>query len=123
MKKILIVEDELAYANLLTAQLEKVGYDIITATNGKSALQKAKTDKPDLILLDIRMPLMDGITMLSLLRKEKDTKDIIVVMLTNLEPDDKIMTGVITDAPAHYFIKSDTKLDTLIEKIEALLAK
>lgn len=71
MKKILIVEDELFLLNLLHAQLTEKGYTVLDATDGKTGLEKAIHDKPDLILLDIKLPIMDGLTMLYLLRKEK----------------------------------------------------
>jgi two-component system alkaline phosphatase synthesis response regulator PhoP len=71
MKKILVVEDELAYLKLLNSQLTQKGYKVIEAINGKNGLAKAKSENPDLILLDIRMPVMDGMAMLSLLRKEE----------------------------------------------------
>ena len=121
MQKILIVEDELAYLKLLKTQLTAKGYTVIEAENGKKGLEKVKSEKPDLILLDIRMPVMDGMTMLDLLRKEDITKKTKVILLTNLEPDDKIISQVITDQPSYYFVKSDIKLDDLLEKIKELL--
>lgn len=122
MKKILIIEDELAYAKLLKDQLTEIGYTVIEATNGKKGLEKAKNEHPDLILLDIRMPVMDGMVMLNLLRKEESGKKIKVIMLTNLEPDDKILGGVMKDEPSYYFIKSDINLEDLLGKIKELLA-
>ena len=123
MKKILVVEDELAYLKLLHSQLTKKGYEVIEAKNGKEGLEKAKSDKPDLILLDIRMPVMDGMTMLGLLRKQETDKKAKVIMLTNLEPDDKIIGDVVNDQPAYYFVKSDISFDDLLKKIEEILAE
>lgn len=122
MKKILVVEDESAYLRLLTAQLTEKGYKVFEATDGKTGLDKAKKEKPDLILLDIRMPVMDGMAMLKLLRKEESGKKTKVIMLTNLEPDTKIIGDVVSDQPSYYFIKSDAKLSELFEKIKELLA-
>lgn len=121
MKKILVVEDELAYLKLLNSQLTKNGYKVIEAVNGKEGLTKAKKENPDLILLDIRMPVMDGMTMLDLLRKEEPGKKIKVIMLTNLEPDDKIIGKVVNDEPAYYFVKSDIQFSDLLDKIKELL--
>ena len=123
MKKILVVEDELAYLKLLNSQLTEKGYKVIEAIDGKSGLEKAKSEKPDLILLDIRMPIMDGMVMLNLLRKGETGKKTKVIMLTNLEPDDKIIEEVIRDQPAYYFVKSDIQFNELLEKIEELLAE
>lgn len=121
-KKILIVEDELAYLKLLKDQLTKSGYKVEEASNGKLGLKIAKKQKPDLILLDIRMPIMDGMTMLNLIRKSETGKKTKVIILTNLEPDDKIISEVVTDLPSYYFVKSDIKLDELLTKIKELLA-
>ena len=123
MKKILIVEDELAYLELLKSQLTQKGYSVIEAENGKKGLETAKKEKPDLILLDIRMPVMDGITMLDLLRKDEYGKSAKVIILTNLEPDNEIVGKVVTDQPTYYCIKSDTQLDELLEKINAVLSE
>ena len=121
MKKILIVEDELAYVKLLHDQLVAKGYEIYEAKDGKEGLEVAKKEKPDLILLDIRMPVMDGMTMLSLLRKDESGKSVKVIILTNLEPDKKIIGEVVKDKLTYYFVKSDTKLEDLTEKIREVL--
>ena len=96
---------------------------MIEAKNGQEGLRLAKKESPDLILLDIRMPVMDGMTMLNLLRKEKAGKKIKIIILTNLEPDDKIIGDVVKDQPSYYFVKSDIKFNDLVEKIEELLAE
>ena len=121
MQKILIVEDEPGYLKLLNSQLTEKGYTVIEAINGKKGLEAAKKENPDLILLDIRMPVMDGMSMLSLLRKEEIDKKTKVIMLTNLEPEDKILAGVVKDQPTYYFVKSDIQFDKLLDKIKKLL--
>lgn len=120
-KKILIVEDELAYAKLLTSQLTAKGYDIITAKDGEEGLKKAETQQPDLILLDIRMPRMDGMAVLAHLKKSGVASTAKIIMLTNLEPNEEIIQKVISDLPSYYFVKSNITLDELIEKITHLL--
>lgn len=121
MKKILVVEDERAYLKLLNSQLTEKGYKVIEAINGKQGLEKAESENPDLILLDIRMPVMDGMAMLSLLRKEETGKKTKVIMLTNMEPEDNILKGVIADQPLYYFVKSDIEYNSLLKKIEELI--
>ncbi len=123
MKKILIVEDELAYVKLLRDQFTAQGYQTIEAYDGKTGLELAKAEKPDVILLDIRMPVMDGMTMLDLLRKDADGKSTKVIMLTNLQPDDKILGKVVEDLPTYYFVKSDIKFEELSDKVKELLAE
>lgn len=123
MKKILVVEDEPAYVQLLRSHLTEKGYTVIEANDGKKGLEKAKKENPDLILLDIRMPVMDGMTMLDLLRKEKIGNKTKVIILTNLEPDDKIIGKVVSDQPSYYFVKSDIRFNDLLEKIKELLGE
>jgi DNA-binding response OmpR family regulator len=120
MKKILIVEDEIAYVKLLRTRLE-FNYKVLDASNGKDGLAIAKKEHPDLILLDIIMPIMDGMAMLKELRKDHWGKEAKVILLTNLEASEKIVTQVTTDLPIYYFVKSDVKLDDLLDKIYGLV--
>jgi two-component system alkaline phosphatase synthesis response regulator PhoP len=69
-RKILVVDDEVDFVELMTLRLEANGYEVITANNGKDALDQAKKEKPDAILLDIMMPEMDGLTVLKKIRSE-----------------------------------------------------
>ena len=80
MSKILIVDDEVKTGRFLKRFLEIKGYDVITSNNGEDALKKAKNGKPDIILLDIKMPGMDGIEVLRCVR-EFD-KDVCIIMVT-----------------------------------------
>jgi CheY-like chemotaxis protein len=121
MKKILIIEDELSYLKLLREQLAKNGYEVTEAKDGKKGLAAAKLTHPDLILLDIRMPEMDGMTMLTELRKDEYGQLAKVIILTNLEPDDKILKTVLVDRPTYYLMKSDIQLSELIAKIKELI--
>jgi CheY-like chemotaxis protein len=121
MKKVLIVEDEIAFSKILQSQLVKKDYLVSQATNGQEGLKKAKDENPDLIVLDIQMPVMDGITMLDLLRKEESGKHTKVIILSNIEPNDRITKKVIEDLPLYFFIKSDIKLVFLLKKIEKSL--
>lgn len=121
IKKILIIEDELAYLKLLHEQLSLKGYQVIEAHDGLDGLEMIKKEKPDLVLLDIRMPKMDGMTMLNRLRKVENGQKVNVIILTNLEADEKILKKVIKDLPLYYFVKSDTELDKLIAKIEEVV--
>lgn len=87
--KILVIDDEQSILNLVSAYLQKEGYQYLTASDGPSGLQAARTYKPDLIVLDIMLPGMDGIELLSQLRRESD---VYVIMLTaKTEEIDKIL--------------------------------
>lgn len=121
MKKILLVEDEIAYLDLLKEELSQELYKIISAKNGDEGLDLAEKERPDLILLDIRMPVMDGLTMLTELRKSEFGKTVKVVILTNLEPDTDVIQKVLKDQPTYYLIKSDISIEDVKLKIKELL--
>lgn len=121
MRKILVVEDEIAYLKLLQNQLTKSNYEVIKAENGKVGLAVAKRIHPDLIILDLRMPVMDGIAMLNELRKDPYGETVKVIVLTNLEPNDLILKELLVDKPTYYLIKSDIQLTELLEKVKELL--
>lgn len=118
MQTILVVEDELAYLKLLREQLIKKAYKVITANDAIEGLHLATQYKPDLILLDIRMPGMNGLEMLESLRKDTYGKSARVIVLTNLEPDDAILQKVIANHPSFYLIKSDIRFTDLLTKIK-----
>lgn len=123
MKKILVIEDELSYMRLLNDQLTENGYKVIEAKDGQEGLATAILQHPDLILLDIRMPIMNGMVMLEELRKDLYGKSAKVIILTNIEPTDRILKKVLEDLPTYYLMKSDIQLAELIGKIKELLAE
>ncbi len=82
MKKILIADDRSEVVELVRVSLEGEDYQIIDASDGKEALEKIRKEKPDLVLLDVVMPKMDGFEVLSKLKKDPQTREIPVIMLT-----------------------------------------
>jgi len=90
--KILVVDDEPDLVSTVQCHLKWCHYEVITAINGKDGLEKAVNEKPDLILLDISMPVMNGHEMLERLRKHPDLKDIPIIMITALCEADDIAT-------------------------------
>jgi two-component system alkaline phosphatase synthesis response regulator PhoP len=82
MAKILVVDDEPIVHRLLQHHLERAGYEMIGATNGKEALELAHSECPELIVMDVMMAEMDGLTALRSLKKKEDTKGIPVIMIT-----------------------------------------
>lgn len=80
--KILVVDDEPDCISIIQCRLEWCHYKVITATNGKDGLEKAANEKPDLVLLDIDMPVMNGHDMLKRMRKDPVLKDVPVIMVT-----------------------------------------
>ncbi|PIT95188.1 response regulator [Candidatus Falkowbacteria bacterium CG10_big_fil_rev_8_21_14_0_10_39_9] len=118
-KKILIVEDEISIAKALKMKLEREGFRAFLADNGKKGLTLALKEIPDLILLDIVMPVMDGMTMMEKLRAEPAGKKIKVLILTNLS----YLTGDVSDKykVTDYLVKSDWKISDLIAKIKTII--
>lgn len=89
MTKILVIDDEPSIINLVTAYLKPEGYEVYTASDGNAGLKSARAFKPDLIILDLMLPGMDGIELLSILRRESD---VYVIMLTaRTDETDKIV--------------------------------
>lgn len=121
MKKILIVDDEQEIRKLLKEKLELNQYAVMTASSGKEALALCKNSKPDLILLDIAMPEMDGYATTESLRQDPKTKDIPILFLTgkDLEPDG-IMRRCEELGTCGYISKLST-LKELISKIEEFI--
>jgi two-component system alkaline phosphatase synthesis response regulator PhoP len=92
-KKILAVDDERAIVRLVQINLERQGYQVVTAYDGKEALEKIATEKPDLVVLDVMMPYMDGFEVLQQLRKNPETRDLPVIMLTAKAQDTDVFRG------------------------------
>ncbi|HLV80250.1 MAG TPA: response regulator [Chthonomonadaceae bacterium] len=92
-KKILAVDDEPSIVRLIQINLEKQGYQVITAYDGKEALEKVASEHPDMVVLDVMMPFMDGFEVLRTLRKEPATRELPVIMLTAKAQDADVYTG------------------------------
>jgi CheY-like chemotaxis protein len=91
-KKILVVDDEKHMVRLMEYNLKKQGYSVSTACNGLEALDKANKIKPDLILLDIKMPVMNGIEVCVRLKQNPETKNIPVIVVSVLADDEEVVS-------------------------------
>lgn len=122
-KKILIVEDEDDQREVLADEFKDQGFEVLIAKNGKEGLEVSQNKKPDLILLDIVMPVMDGISMMTKLRKDSTWgKEVPIILLTNLTSDsDKVIKAVSENDPAYYLVKSDWDLSNVVEKTKECL--
>lgn len=114
--KILVVEDEEVLLGVLKDRLKNEGFDVITARDGEQGLKMALEHKPDLILLDILMPKMGGITMLKNLRATPAGKDTHVIILTNVS-DSKLVHEALTYGVRDFLVKSDWVLSDLVTAI------
>jgi two-component system, OmpR family, alkaline phosphatase synthesis response regulator PhoP len=92
-KKILAVDDERHIVRLVQVNLERAGYEVVTAFDGKDALEKVEAERPDLVVLDVMMPYMDGFEVLQNLRKNPNTRELPVIMLTAKAQDADVFRG------------------------------
>ncbi|HPQ08181.1 MAG TPA: response regulator transcription factor [Bacteroidia bacterium] len=119
--KILIADDEEDILQFLSYNLKKEGYEVITATNGADALKLAKKENPDLIVLDIMMPVMDGMETCKELRELPETKDKLIVFLTARSEDYSQIAGF--ENGADDYITKPIKPKLFISRIKALLRR
>lgn len=119
-KIILVVEDDPVLSVMYKTKLEAEGYVIATSNNGVDGLASAKAGKPDLILLDIMLPQLDGFSVLEELKKDAKTKKIPVVLLTNLGTDEDKAKGKGLGA-VDYLVKADYTPEQISSGIKKLL--
>ncbi len=117
MQTILIVEDEPTLQKALTIALEQEGYQVQGALDGEAGLRLAKETKPNLILLDLILPKMDGFEILEELKKDENTKDLPVIILTNLESSQDIEKALVLGAKT-YLVKANYDLKDVIQKVK-----
>lgn len=120
--KILIVEDEEILLTALSEELKQEGFQVVGAKDGVEGVEKAQSDKPDLILLDLVMPRLDGIGALKQMKENPAIKDIPVVILTNLSDYDKISDALSLGA-MDYLVKANYRLEELVNKIKTVLER
>lgn len=121
MKKILIIEDDPFLNEMYAVKLVQSGFEVETAFNGKIGVMKAKEVSPDLILLDIVLPKMDGFEVLKEIKKDSPgLKKVPVILLTNLGQKEEVEKGIKLGAD-EYIIKAHFTPTTVVEKIKALL--
>lgn len=119
-KKILIVEDDVALLNVLVEKFTKEGYKVVSAKDGAVGLKTALLERPNIILLDIIMPVMDGMTMLQRLRKDEWGKGAKVLLLTNLNSAEKVVDAL-DNGVFDYLVKADWSLNDIVEKVNKRL--
>ena len=118
LKKILIVEDELALGEALEIKLKSENYDVVHVTNGFRGLKSLANQKPDLILLDIMMPIMDGKEMLNKMREMPEYKDIPVIVLSNSGSTENMDAMRTNGGAVDFLIKSNVSLQEIVDKVK-----
>jgi CheY-like chemotaxis protein len=122
MKKILIVDDEPSLLSALFDKFSRANFEVLIANDGKEGLEVSFKNHPDIILLDIIMPVMDGLTMLYKLRQTKWGKHAKVILLTNLSDPGKITKSISKNVNG-YLLKSDWKIADVVKQVNKKLAE
>ena len=117
-KMILIIEDEESIQNIIKAFLEDAGYTVLLAADGLDGIEQFRANKPDLVLLDLMLPKIDGFAVCEILRKESRVP---IIMLTALDDDDSQMKGF--DALADDYITTPFSMPLVVKHIEAVLRR
>lgn len=117
--KVLIVDDEPFNVDVLQQELEDLGYQIITAFNGQEALDKIKSQQPDLILLDLMMPVLDGFAVLSELKADNVLRDIPVIIVSAANDSKSVVRGI--KQGADDYITKPVDADHLVKKLKDYL--
>jgi len=119
-RRILVAEDDRFLRKAAEMALKRQGYTVLTAADGEEALRAAQSELPDLILLDLIMPKVNGFDVLQALKKEAPTAKIPVIVMSNLGQDRDVQQAMGAGAAA-YFIKTDLSLQALVQRVEETL--
>jgi len=122
MKKILIIEDDPFLSEMYSTKFVESGFETELATDGKAGLVKIKNIKPDLILLDIVLPKMDGFELLKKIKEDESIKEIPVILLTNLGQKNEVEKGLSLGAD-EYIIKAHFTPTAVVAKVKEILNK
>jgi DNA-binding response OmpR family regulator len=120
--KILIVDDDPLLVNMYKTKFELDGNMVITAGDGKEAILKARSEEPDLILLDVMMPVMDGLESLKRLKEEKETNNIPVIMLTNVSASSEEENKGLELGAVVYLVKANYTPKEVVQKVKEILS-
>lgn len=122
MKSILVAEDDKFLANAYRVKLEKESFNVKIAFDGQEVLKYLEAELPDLIVLDLVMPVMDGFTTLSEIKKNPKYQSVPIIIASNLSQKEDIDRGMSLGAN-DYIIKSEMSLDSLVTKINKLISR
>ncbi|QQS15593.1 MAG: response regulator [Candidatus Moraniibacteriota bacterium] len=121
-KRILVIEDDAFLMDAYKVKLQQSKYGILFAQDGEAGLDIARRERPDVIILDLVLPKMSGVDVLKALKDGDDTKDIPVIVASNLDQK-KMIEETKALGAADYFIKSNISINELIEKLDSYLSK
>ena len=119
-KKLLVVEDDLVLQKTLQDFLSEEGFEVVCASDGEAGLEMVSSQKPDLVLLDIVLPKKDGYEVLSAVKANEETKDIPIILLTNLGSMADVEKAIELGATT-YLVKADYRLEEVTAKVKEVL--
>ena len=120
-RRILLAEDDRFLRKAAETTLKRQGYTVLTAADGEEALRAARSERPDLVLLDLIMPKLNGFEVLRALKQDAATARIPVIVLSNLGQDRDVHQAL-EEGAAAYFVKADLSLQELVRRVEETLA-
>lgn len=122
MAKILLVDDDALLVRMYQKKLENDGYQVATADDGDVALTKVSESKPDLILLDVMMPKVNGLQVLTKLKENKETSNIPVILLTNVGGSEEDTNRGLELGAVAYLVKAGNRPAAVVAKVKEILA-
>lgn len=120
MKKILVIEDDKLLIKAISAKLKEERFKVIEACDGEDGFNAARDNNPDLVLCDLNMPKMDGLTMLKKMRKTDWGADMAIIVLTNYSEKEKI-SEALNQYVDRYLIKSDWDIEQIVDEVKKSL--
>lgn len=121
MPHILLIEDDEFLAATYKAKFEEEGFTLSVENNGEEGLKSALGHHPDLVLLDVRIPKMDGMTVMKKLREDKWGEKVPIIILTNFDVNDGGIPELTANHPAYYLLKADTTLDEMVDRAREVI--
>jgi DNA-binding response OmpR family regulator len=120
--KIALVEDDPFLSSMYSTKFGLEGFEVVSASDGEKGVELIRQELPDIVLLDVLMPKMNGFDVLKLIKQDETTKDIPVILLTNLNQSDEVEQGMDLGA-VDYLIKAHFMPSEVVDKIKAALAR
>lgn len=120
--KVLVIEDDKFLQRLLVMKLAQDGFDVVGASDGEDGLRRIVTEPPDLVVLDLILPKMDGFEVLTQMRTNSQTRDIPVIVLSNLGQEEDV-SRVKQLGAMEFLTKSDISIHEVVQKIKEALAR
>lgn len=121
MPHILLIEDDESLIETYKAKFEQEGFTLSVEKDGEEGLKSALAHHPDIVLLDIRIPTMDGMTVMKKLREDKWGEKVPIIIVTNFDINDRRISEIVADHPAYYLLKADTTLDEMVDRVREVL--